>query len=125
MTSKTREDKSSFAATFAGFAVAFPLLLPVAVSGSDLAVATAVPQSRQQELRHLLLHDCGSCHGMTLKGGLGPALLPETLRGKSVEFLVYTILEGRSNTAMPPWRGQLTEADARWLAVTLREGIKP
>lgn len=125
MISKLREDKRSFGSIFTASVVAFLLLSPIAVLAADAVAATVVPEKRQQELRHLLLHDCGSCHGMTLKGGLGPALLPETLKGKSVEFLVYTILEGRSNTAMPPWRGQLSEAEARWLAITLREGLKP
>ena len=36
--------------------------------------AAAEPaDSRQAELTHLVKHDCGSCHGMTMKGGLGPA----------------------------------------------------
>ena len=39
----------------------------------------AVPPERQDQLRYLLRQDCGSCHGMTLKGGLGPALLPDNL----------------------------------------------
>ncbi|MCG8427047.1 MAG: cytochrome c, partial [Chromatiales bacterium] len=30
-------------------------------------------QQRQNDLLHLLKHDCGSCHGMRLEGGLGPA----------------------------------------------------
>ncbi|MDX2370482.1 MAG: hypothetical protein QNK36_19105, partial [Colwellia sp.] len=29
---------------------------------------------RKAQLTHMVKQDCGSCHGMTLKGGLGPAL---------------------------------------------------
>ncbi|HEY0721054.1 MAG TPA: cytochrome c [Gammaproteobacteria bacterium] len=91
-----------------------------------LAAAAAVaepPPQRQQTLLHLLQHDCGSCHGMTLKGGLGPALLPANLAGKTNEFLVDTILEGRAATAMPPWRGMLSHEEAEWLIQQLRSGV--
>jgi len=81
-----------------------------------------VTPARQAELRHLLKQDCGSCHGMTLKGGLGPSLLSNALTGKSTEMLTQAILDGRPGTAMPPWRGLLTVEDARWLAALLVEG---
>ncbi len=80
---------------------------------------------RQATLRHLLRHDCGSCHGMTLRGGLGPALLPENLGNRSDELLVNTILNGRPGTPMPPWRNELSEADARYLVQVLRTGAAP
>jgi cytochrome c55X len=87
------------------------------------AVAGDGPDSaRQDELLYLLKHDCGSCHGMTRKGGLGPPLLPGNLRGQSRERLVDAVLDGRAGTPMPAWRGQLTEAEARWLVEVLRTG---
>ena len=82
----------------------------------------AVEPARQAELKYLLDQDCGSCHGMTRKGGLGPSLLPKDLEGKPDGLLIATILEGRPGTAMPPWRGQLTEAEATWLIEELRRG---
>ncbi len=89
---------------------------------SMCAAATAIEPARQTELKYLLEQDCGSCHGMTLKGGLGPALLPANLDGKPDGLLIATILEGRPGTAMPPWRGLLTEAEAEWLVEQLRKG---
>lgn len=83
-----------------------------------------ISTERQSELIYLLKQDCGSCHGMTLKGGLGPALLPETLNGKSRELLVNTILEGRQGTAMPPWKTMLTHDEAEWIAMQLQQGVK-
>lgn len=80
--------------------------------------AAPVPQpsaARQQQLAYLLRHDCGSCHGMRLTGGLGPPLQPEQLRGKDDAALVWVVLNGRPGSAMPPWRGLLDETDARWL----------
>lgn len=90
------------------------------ISGLALAEVTS---SRQTELTHLLKQDCGSCHGMTLKGGLGPALLPEQLNGKSTDYLVMTILEGHPNTAMPGWKTMLSADDALWLANQIKQGI--
>ena len=78
--------------------------------------------ARKAELLYLLKHDCGSCHGMTRKGGLGPALLPENMQDRPSQVLVNTVLDGRAGTAMPPWRALLSEADARWLVDVLLEG---
>ncbi len=84
--------------------------------------AVEIAASRQDELLHFLKHDCGSCHGLTLKGGLGPALLPETLAGKPKSYLVTTIMEGRENTAMPPWKSMLSKDEAIWLTEQLQTG---
>jgi len=83
-------------------------------------VFASVSEQRQQELTHLLKHDCGSCHGMTLKGGLGPALLPDSLKEKPDELLFITIREGRAGTPMPPWKTQLTDDDIHWIIQLLR-----
>ena len=84
--------------------------------------ATKLSSARQNELLYFIKHDCGSCHGMTLKGGLGPALLPETLSAKPKDYLVATILEGRENTAMPPWKSMLSHDDAVWITEQLQNG---
>ena len=82
-------------------------------------------EQRRAELHNLLLQDCGSCHGMTLKGGLGPALTPEALKDKPREFIEFTILEGRSGTPMPPWKNILTRDEILWLVDTLYTGVTP
>jgi cytochrome c55X len=96
----------------------------VVLALSAAGAATALEPARQAELLHLLRHDCGSCHGMTLKGGLGPALLPAALDGKPDALLIDTILEGRPGTAMPPWQQQLTEDEAAWLVERLKAGVE-
>lgn len=87
------------------------------VSNSELTL------SRKKELLHLVKQDCGSCHGMTLKGGLGPPLLPDELINKPEYFLTITILEGRPGTAMPPWKDILNPQEAKWIAEQLIEGL--
>ena len=96
------------------------MVLALSVSGP----VAAVEPERQAELLHLLRHDCGSCHGMTLKGGLGPALLPAALKDKPDALLVSTILEGRPGTAMPPWAPELSREEAVWLVEQLKSGIE-
>jgi cytochrome c55X len=83
--------------------------------------AEAPYDERQQQLVHLLKHDCGSCHGLTLKGGLGSSLLAEDIKDKDDAFLVATILNGRQGTAMPPWRDFVSEHEAQWLVSYLRQ----
>jgi len=101
--------------------------LRIILSGFCLSLSFQIlaepPAERQAELIHLLRHDCGSCHGMTLKGGLGPALLPQQLQGKPDNLLEQTVLQGRAGTAMPPWEGMLTTDEVHWLVTQLRKGI--
>jgi len=96
-------------------------LLALALCGIAGAAGAQPPSpDRQQALEHLLRHDCGSCHGMTLRGGLGPALTPDALAEKPDEYLVHSILEGRPGTAMPPWKRFLSQEEAQWLVNSLR-----
>lgn len=99
--------------------------------GAALAVASVAALSaaageptpaRQKELDHLLAHDCGSCHGLTRKGGLGSALTPDGLADLADETLVAIILDGIPGKPMPPWRGELSEDEALWLVRILRKG---
>jgi cytochrome c55X len=85
---------------------------------------TAAPDSeRQQQLVRIVRQDCGSCHGMRLTGGLGPALTRAALADKPVDSLAATIVHGRPGTPMPPWRTLLSADDARWIAERLLAGF--
>ncbi len=87
------------------------------------ATSCAQAGDRARDLTSLVREDCGSCHGMTLKGGLGVALTPQDLADKDVLSLAALILDGVPGTPMPPWRGLITEADARWIAEHLKQGF--
>lgn len=78
---------------------------------------------RQRELVRMVRQDCGSCHGMQLTGGLGPALTREALAGKPIESLQATIFHGRPGTPMPGWQSMLSATDARWIAERLLAGF--
>lgn len=90
-----------------------------AVCAADWALSAA----RRVELIKLVRNDCGSCHGMQLTGGLGPALTPQALQNKPENSLVATILFGRPGTPMPPWQAFMTEAEAAWLVDNLMQGF--
>lgn len=82
-----------------------------------MALAQAAPDPAA--LERLVRQDCGACHGMTLKGGLGPALTPDAVAPLGADGIAAVVLDGRPGTAMPPWRGLVSEAEARWIAAYL------
>ena len=96
------------------------LLAGVPLLAGEAASAVQPTPERKQELQYLLVHDCGSCHGMQMKGGLGPPLLPQNLDGKDDAVLAWIVLNGLPGTAMPPWRGLLDDTDAAWLIHILK-----
>jgi cytochrome c55X len=83
----------------------------------------ALDAKREAELRSLVRQDCGACHGMTLKGGLGRPLLPEQIAPLEAESLAAIIMGGIPGTPMPPWRGLITDEEARWIADRLKAGF--
>ena len=73
-------------------------------------------------LQRLVHQDCGSCHGLTLKGGLGPDIRAETIEHYDADVLQSVILDGIPDTAMPPWRPLISEAEAARIADYLLKG---
>ncbi|MFI8688907.1 c-type cytochrome [Stutzerimonas kunmingensis] len=98
-----------------GLALASFLLIPTALAAAPTA-------ERHAKLDHLLLQDCGSCHGLRMTGGLGPALTREALAGKPRDSLIATVTHGRPGTAMPGWNALLDEQDIAYLVDRLLEG---
>ena len=90
------------------------LLSATAVAGP--VAADDLSAQRKTELQRLVIQDCGSCHGLTLKGGLGRAITPDLMRRWDIDVLRDVILDGIPGTAMPPWRPLLSDAEAAWIA---------
>lgn len=93
------------------------------VLAAPLVSAQPLSSERQKALHYMVKQDCGSCHGLTMKGGLGPALTPEALKGRTPEGLAVVILDGIPDTAMPPWRPLITPEEARWIGAELLKGL--
>jgi len=86
-----------------------------------LPATAEVAPPRMAELEHIVTQDCGSCHGLTRKGGLGSPLTADALSHAAPETLAGIILDGVQGTAMPPWRPLLTEEEAMWIARYLKQ----
>ncbi len=109
------------AATFAPSYRSPPAPSPAVDTAASAAAATPAPAppvspARQAELEHMVIQDCGSCHGLTMKGGLGKPITPGDLAGFDPEGLAAIILDGVPGTAMPPWRPLISEPEALWIA---------
>lgn len=101
------------------------LLLSSVAIGASMGVKSvyALDSARESELTHLVRQDCGSCHGMTLQGGLGGPLLPESLADLESGSIASIILGGVPGKPMPPWQGELSEEEAMWIADKLKKGF--
>lgn len=90
--------------------VVLTLALLPCLAGAEIAA------ERQVQLRHMLTHDCGSCHGLRLTGGLGPPLTKTSLVHKDATALAAIIRHGLPGTPMPPWKAMISDEEALWLA---------
>ncbi|SEK02792.1 cytochrome c55X [Cribrihabitans marinus] len=91
-------------------------VMVTSLAGAAFAADPEAPAPDAEALKRLVHQDCGSCHGLTLRGGLGPDLRAETLQHYDTEVLTGVILDGIPDTAMPPWRPLMNEAEAEWVA---------
>lgn len=90
------------------------------ISNADKSQALSI--DRQNELTYMVQQDCGSCHGMTLKGGLGPSLLPERISVLPRQYLIEAVTHGRQGTPMPPWGPLLKQNEIEWIVDQLKLG---
>lgn len=98
-------------------------ILVALAAASGIAAAQAPTPERGAALAEFVRQDCGFCHGLYLTGGLGPSLKPGPLADKDDDYLSYVILHGRRGTAMPAWRGHISEPEARWIVEQLKKGL--
>lgn len=68
---------------------------------------------------------CASCHGPDRLGGMGPALLPESLDRLKKPELAATLRDGRVATQMPAFAGTLDEAQRAAIAAWITSDAAP
>lgn len=112
-----------FARAIGAACAALVLGTPLAYGQAPAQASGAVTPERAQQLVRMVRQDCGSCHGMQLTGGLGPALTRNALENKPVPYLAAVITHGLQGTPMPPWKALLSDSDAHWIAEQLAEGF--
>ncbi len=103
-------------------AIAMLFLASPVLSIAEDAVRQSISAERQHELTYMVQQDCGSCHGMTLKGGLGPSLLPERISVLPKQYLIDAVTHGRKDTPMPPWGPLLKHNEIEWIVEQLLLG---
>ncbi|WP_377706694.1 c-type cytochrome [Paracoccus fontiphilus] len=96
------------------------IVFVASVAASTALAAADINPQRQAQLEHMVIQDCGSCHGLTMKGGLGSAITPDDLASRDQQDLATIILDGIPGTAMPPWRPLISDAEALWIADYLK-----
>lgn len=101
------------------------LFVPVVtgLAADAIWASSELTDERIRQLNQMLIHDCGSCHGLTLNGGLGPALTPAAMQGKPTETIRQTIVNGRKGTPMPPFGSMLSGQEIDWLVDAIKDGI--
>ncbi len=100
-------------------------LVATVIATPAAMAASGADSGRASELERLVRQDCGSCHGLTLAGGLGPDIRPAALVGRAPETIATIVLDGVPGTAMPPWRPLISESDADWIALYLLDEVVP
>ncbi len=105
--------------------LALSCLLHAASATAQAPAPTSADPSaeRQVKLIRMVRQDCGSCHGIQLTGGLGPALTRELMAEIPLDTLFAVIYHGRPGTAMPGWKTMISEQDAHWIARQLQQGF--
>lgn len=81
-----------------------------------------ISPSRQKAITYTVKQDCGSCHGLTLAGGLGPDLRAARLHTLPPEYLFAVIKNGIADTPMPPWQRFFTDEEIQWIVEQLQAG---
>ena len=83
-------------------------LATLALLCSAMAAGEAASEGTDATYQRL----CAQCHGADRLGGVGPALIPETLGRLKPEDAHRVILDGRPASQMPAFAGQIDDATA-------------
>jgi mono/diheme cytochrome c family protein len=73
----------------------------------------------------LFQQHCAACHGVQRTGGMGPALLPESLERLRRPDALKVVTEGRVATQMPPFRDKLGPDEIAALAQWIYTPVSP
>jgi len=103
------------------FAMLAKLVLALGVMAMGVDIAKAQPVDAAK----LYQQHCAACHGATRTGGMGPALLPESLERLRPAEALAVIKDGRAATQMPGFGQTLNEAEVAAVAAWLRTPVLP
>ncbi len=93
--------------------------------GADMAHAQAPASTAPVDAAALYGTHCASCHGALRTGGMGPALLPESLERLRKPEALRVIQQGRPATQMPGFADTLSAAEVNALAAWVYQPVTP
>lgn len=95
--------------------------------GFDMASAQSPVAAPDNAVRAASLYTehCAACHGVQRTGGMGPALLPESLSRLRPAEALKVMTDGRVATQMPGFAGKLAKDDIAALAAYIRTPVLP
>ena len=95
--------------------------------GLDLAHAqqAPAPTTAAVDAAALFQQHCAACHGVQRTGGMGPALLPESLERLRRPEALKVIGEGRAATQMPGFAATLSPTEIAALAGWIYQPVVP
>ena len=91
---------------------------------SLLAVLIIAPGLAGADPATIYDEHCAECHGGGRLGGIGPALIPETLKRMRGPKVTEVILEGRISTQMPAFSEEIEASDVDELAAWLKTPLE-
>lgn len=95
--------------------VTFLLLAALLIDCAYSVDAQEISVERRQELADFVVQDCGSCHGLTFRGGLGSAFTKRKLEEVPEQVLFDVIENGIEGTPMPAWGPLLKPEEIKWI----------
>ena len=91
--------------------------------GGGIAQAADADKVGSKDIPPAYLEHCAECHGAERLGGIGPALIPETLRRIKPDSLAAAIRDGRDATQMPAFGDVLDEKVIAELVAHIRKPL--
>jgi len=104
------------------------LALALASLGLEYGRAQPLPSSSTTsppDAPALYQQHCAACHGAQRLGGMGPALLPESLERLRKPEALKVMGAGRPATQMQGFAGKLSEAELQALAAYIYQPVQP
>lgn len=90
----------------------------------SLSTAVLAASACLAEPTALYQDNCAECHGTDRLGGVGPALIPETLKRMRGPKLKNVITDGREATQMPAFTEVLSEQEVDALVTYIKQPLK-
>jgi len=101
-----------------------PVVARNAIRTICVLMALAIASAIQADTASNYSEHCASCHGQDRLGGLGPALIPETLKRMRGPKVADVIRVGRTSTQMPAFETTLDSAEIEALSQYLKQPLE-